>query len=92
VPASVAEGCLEMLRETGLLALNPGPEDTKPARPIEGMTIGQFWVVDEHATGRAGDPRPFGRPRRPRTHWRSKSVLRELPGAGVTLGELSARG
>ena len=92
VPASVAEGCLEMLRETGLLALESRTGAHKPARPLEGMTIGQFWgVVDEHATGRAGDLDLSGDPAA-REHTEIEERLRELPGAGVTLGELSARG
>jgi len=92
VPASVAEGCLEMLRATGLLALESRTGAHKPARPLEGMTIGQFWgVVDEHATGRAGDLDLSADPAA-REHTEIEERLRELPGAGVTLGELSARG
>ncbi|MFZ9461780.1 MAG: YihY/virulence factor BrkB family protein [Opitutales bacterium] len=92
VPASVAEGCLEMLRETGLLALESRTGGHKPARPLEAMTIGQFWgVVDEHATGRAGDLDLSADPAA-REHAEIEGRLRVLPGAGVTLGELSARG
>lgn len=92
VPASVAEGCLEMLRETGLLALESRTGGHKPARPLEAMTIGQFWgVVDEHATGRAGDLDLSADPAA-REHTEIEERLRELPGAGITLGELSARG
>lgn len=92
VPASVAEGCLEMLRATGLLALESRTGGHKPARPLEGMTIGRFWaVVDEHATGRAGDLDLSADPAA-REHTLVEERLRELAGGGVTLGELAARG
>jgi membrane protein len=91
VPASVAEGCLEMLRETGLLALESRTGGHKPARPLEAMSIGQFWiVVDEHATGRAGDLDLSADPAA-REHTMVEERLRELAGGGVTLGELAAR-
>lgn len=92
VPASVAEGCLEMLRATGLLALESRTGGHKPARPLEGMSIGRFWaVVDEHATGRAGDLDLSADPAA-REHTLVEERLRELAGGGVTLGELAARG
>jgi len=91
VPASVAEGCLEMLRETGLLAREARTGGHKPARPLEAMTIGEFWaVVDEHATGRAGDLDLSADPAA-REHTNLEERLRELAGGGVTLGELAAR-
>jgi len=91
VPASVAEGCLEMLRETGLLAREARTGGHKPARPLEAMTIGRFWgVVDEHATGRAGDLDLSADPAA-REHTLVEERLRELAGGGVTLGELAAR-
>jgi membrane protein len=92
VPASVAEGCLQMLRETGLLALESRTGGHKPARPLEAMSIGQFWVVvDEHATGRAGDLDLSADPAA-REHTLVEARLRELAGGGVTLGELAGRG
>jgi membrane protein len=92
VPASVAEGCLEMLRESGLLALESRTGGHKPARPLEAMSIGQFWnIVDEHATGRAGDLDLSADPAA-REHTEVEERLRQLAGGGVTLGELAARG
>jgi hypothetical protein len=92
VPASVAEGCLQMLRETGLLALESRTGGHKPARPLEAMSIGQFWVVvDEHATGRAGDLDLSADPAA-REHTLVEARLREVAGGGVTLGELAGRG
>lgn len=92
VPASVAEGCLQMLRETGLLARETRTGGHMPARPLEAMRIGQFWaVVDEHATGRAGDLDLSADPAA-REHTLVEERLRELAGGGVTLGELAARG
>lgn len=92
VPASVAEGCLEMLRETGLLAREARTGGHKPARPLETMTIGQFWaIVDEHATGRAGDLDLSADPAA-REHTLVEERLRGLAAGGVTLGELAARG
>ena len=92
VPASVAEGCLLMLRETGLLARESHTGGHKPARPLEAMSIGQFWsIVDEHATGRAGDLDLSADPAA-REHTVVEERLRQLAGGGVTLGELAARG
>ncbi len=92
VPASVAEGCLQMLRETGLLALESRTGGHKPARPLEALGLVDFWaIVDEHATGRAvvldlsGDPAA-------RAHGELEERLRGQAGAEVTLGELAARG
>jgi membrane protein len=91
VPASVAEGCLQMLRETGLLVRESLTGGHKPARPLEAMSIGHFWaLVDEHATGRAGDLDLSADPAA-REHTLAEARLRELAGAGVTLGELAAR-
>ncbi len=92
VPASVAEGCLQMLRETGLLALESRTGGHKPARPLEAMSIGQFWsIVDEYASARAGDLDLSADPAA-REHAEIEARLRELAGGGLTLGELSARG
>jgi membrane protein len=92
VPASVAEGCLQMLRETGLLALESRTGGHKPARPLEAMSIGLFWsIVDAHASGCAGDLDLSADPAA-REHGEIEARLRELAGGGVTLGELSARG
>jgi hypothetical protein len=56
------------------------------------MSIGQFWgVVDEHATGRAGDLDLSADPAA-REHTLVESRLRELAGGGVSLGELAGRG
>lgn len=92
VPASVAEGCLEMLRETGLLAPESRTGGHKPARPLEAMGIAQFWaIVDGHATGRAGDLDLTADPAA-REHAEIEERLNGLAGAGMTLGELAARG
>ena len=59
---------------------------------LEAMSIGQFWiVVDEHATGRAGDLDLSADPAA-REHTLVEARLRELAGGGVTLGELAGRG
>jgi membrane protein len=92
VPAAVAEGCLLMLRETGLLSLESRTSGHKPARPLEAMTVAQFWaVVDRHATGRAGDLDLSADPAA-REHDAVEDRLSLLAGGGVTLGELAARG
>jgi membrane protein len=91
VPASVAEGCLQMLRETGLLAVESHTGGHKPARPLEAMTVAHFWsVVDGHATGRAGDLDLTADPAA-REHGAVEDRLSQLAGADVTLGELAAR-
>jgi len=91
VPAAVAEGCLEMLRETGLLAREARTGGHKPARPLEAMSLGQFWaVVDAYATGRTGDL-DFSADPAAREHTSVEERLREHTGGGVTLGELAAR-
>jgi membrane protein len=56
VPATVAEGCLGMLREAGLLAVEAGSGGHRPARPLESMTLGELWtVVDGHMAGSQPD-------------------------------------
>jgi hypothetical protein len=55
------------------------------------MSIGQFWIlIDEHATGRAGDLDLSADPAA-REHTMIEERLRELAAGGVTLGELAAR-
>jgi membrane protein len=57
VPATVAEGCLQMLRDANLLAAESRTGGHKPARPLEPMTVGELWaVVDTHSAGTAGEP------------------------------------
>ena len=57
VPATVAEGCLQMLRDANLLAAESRTGGHKPARPLETMTVGELWaVVDTHSAGTAGEP------------------------------------
>ena len=57
VPATVAEGCLQMLRDANLLASESRTGGHKPARPLEIMTVGELWaVVDTHSAGTAGEP------------------------------------
>ncbi len=91
IPATVADGCLQMLREAGLLAMESRTEGHRPARPLEAMTVGQLWVVvDLHSDSQAGEP-----------DLRSDPAARELslieqrlmqtPASQVTLGELAAR-
>ena len=91
VPASVAEGCLQMLRETGLLALESRTGAHKPARPLEMMSVTQFWtIVDGHGTGRTGDLDLTADPAA-REHVAVEDRLSQLAGGAVTLGELAAR-
>ena len=57
VPATVAEGCLQMLRDAHLLATESRTGGHKPARPLEAMTVGELWaVVDTHSASTAGEP------------------------------------
>ena len=92
VPATVAEGCLRMLRDAGLLAAESRTGGHRPARPLEGMTVGELWaVVDGHATGGGGEPDLTADPAA-----RALSGLEgRLLAAGdgrMTIGELAALG
>jgi membrane protein len=92
VPATVAEGCLQMLRDADLLAAESRTGGHKPARPLEGMTIGELWaVVDTHSAGGAGEPDLTADPAA-----RALGGLEaRLLGAGdgrMTIGELAALG
>jgi membrane protein len=79
VPATVAEGCLQMLRDANLLAAESRTGGHKPARPLEAMSVGALWsVVDTHSAGTAGEP-----------DLTSDSAAKEL---GVIEGSLLANG
>ena len=57
IPAMVAEGCLQMLRQGNLLALESFTGGHKPARPLENMTVGELWaLVDLYTANTAGEP------------------------------------
>lgn len=91
VPASVAEGCLEMLREANLLAAEKRTGGHKPARPLEAMTVGELWsVVDGYAESQAGDPDLTADPAA-RELVRIESDLLSKENSGLTIGELAAR-
>ncbi len=91
VPATVAEGCLQMLRGANLLALESQTGGHKPARPLEPMTVGELWgMVDMYSTGAGGEPDLTSDPA-------AKELLaieRGLLGTAssrLTLGELASR-
>ena len=92
VPATVAEGCLQMLRDANLLAAESRTGGHKPARPLETMTVGELWaVVDTHSAGTAGEPDLTSDPAA-----KELSVIEDnLMTATVskqTLGDLAGRG
>lgn len=91
IPATVADGCLQMLRDAGLLAMESGTEGHRPARPLEAMTVGQLWgIVDLHSDNHAGEPDLRSDPA---AHELSQieQRLMQTPDSLVTLGELAAR-
>lgn len=92
VPATVVEGCLQMLRDANLLAAESRTGGHKPARPLEAMSVGALWsVVDAHSAGTAGEPDLTSDPAAKELGAIEGSLL-EAGGARLTLGELSARG
>lgn len=91
IPATVADGCLQMLREASLLAMESRTEGHRPARPLESMTVGQLWaVVDLHSDNNAGEPDLRSDPAA-RELSLIEQTLMQTPASQVTLGELAAR-
>ena len=91
VPATVAEGCLQMLRDANLLASESRTGGHKPARPLEAMTVGQLWaVVDTHSVGSAGEPDLTSDPAA-KELGDIETTLMEAAESRLTLGELSGR-
>jgi membrane protein len=91
VPATVAEGCLQMLRDANLLAAESRTGGHKPARPLEAMTVGELWaVVDTHSLGTAGEPDLTADPAA-KELCAIESALLVTAASGLTLGELSDR-
>lgn len=91
IPGTVADGCLQMLRDAGLLALESRTEGHRPARPLEEMTIGQLWsIVDLRSDGEAGEPDLRSDPAAQELA-RIEQRLMETSESKLTLGELAAR-
>ena len=89
VPATVAESCLQLLREAGLLSAEAGGGH-RPARPLERMTLGELWtVVDAHMTG--DQPDLSSDPAARALAEAERAVLGAGP-ATLTLGEIARRG
>jgi membrane protein len=92
VPATVAEGCLQMLRDANLLAAESRTGGHKPARPLEPMTVGELWaVVDMHAAGSAGEPDLTSDPAA-RELGAIEQALLGAAASRLTLGDLAGRG
>ncbi|MFM7241478.1 MAG: YihY/virulence factor BrkB family protein [Opitutia bacterium] len=91
ISGTVADGCLQMLRDAGLLALESRTEGHRPARPLEEMTIGQLWsIVDLRSDGEAGEPDLRSDPAAQELA-RIEQRLMETSESKLTLGELAAR-
>lgn len=91
VPATVAEGCLQMLRDANLLAAETRTGGHKPARPLEAMTVGELWaVVDTHSAGSAGEPDLTSDPAAKELGAIEGSLM-VTEASRLTLGELAAR-
>lgn len=90
VPATVAESCLGLLRDAGLLAAEAGTGGHRPARPLERMTLGELWqVVDSHMAG--GRPDLSADPAARALEEAERALLGEAGPAAVTLGEIARR-
>jgi len=91
IPATVADGCLQMLRDAGLLAMESRTEGHRPARPLESMTVGQLWgVVDLHSDNQAGEPDLRSDPAAKELA-QIEQRLMQTPDSQITLGELADR-
>ena len=92
IPGTVADGCLQMLRDAGLLALESRTEGHRPARPLEDMTVGQLWsIVDLRADDDIGEPDLRSDPAAQELA-RIEQRLMETTESKMTLGEMAARG
>jgi membrane protein len=91
VPATVVEGCLQMLRDANLLAAETRTGGQKPARPLEAMTVGELWsVVDTYSTGTAGEPDLTADPAAKELGAIERSLMAEAA-SRQTLGDLAGR-
>ncbi len=91
IPGTVAEGCLLMLREAGLLAIESHTAGHRPARPLEDMTVGELWAtVDLRSYNNAGEP-DLGSDPAAKELTAIENRLMTGPEAKLTLGELAAR-
>jgi hypothetical protein len=91
VPATVAEGCLQMLRDANLLAAETRTGGHKPAQPLEAMTVGALWtVVDSHSAGTAGEPDLTSDPAAKELGL-IEADLMATAASKLTLGELAGR-
>lgn len=91
VPATVAEGCLQMLRDANLLAAESRTGGHKPAQPLEAMTVGALWtVVDSHSAGTAGEPDLTSDPAAKELGL-IEADLMATAASKLTLGELAGR-
>ncbi len=91
VPAGVAEDCLQMLRDAGLLTAELPESGHKPARPIDQMTVGELWsIVDMRTTGGTDEPDLTSDPAA-KALLAIEQALLETAGSRLTLGELAAR-
>ena len=91
VPATVAEGCLQMLRDANLLAAESRTGGHKPARPLESMTVGELWaVVDTHSAGTAGEPDLTSDPAAKELSVIEQSLMATVA-SRQTLGDLAGR-
>lgn len=91
VPATVVEGCLQMLRDANLLAAESRTGGHKPARPLEVMTVGELWaVVDTHSAGTAGEPDLTSDPAAKELSVIEQSLMATAT-SQQTLGELAGR-
>ena len=91
VPATVAEGCLQMLRDANLLAAESRTGGHKPARPLEAMSVGELWAfVDRHSLGNAGEPDLTSDPAA-KALGKIEVDLLNAAASKVTLGELALR-
>lgn len=92
IPGTVADGCLQMLRDAGLLALESRTEGHRPARPLEAMTVGQLWsIVDLRSDGDAGEPDLRSDPAAKELALIERRLM-ETEESKLTLGEMAARG
>ena len=91
IPSTAVEGCLQMLRDAGLLAAERFTEGHRPARPLEKMTVGELWnLVDGRSHGHVGEPDLSSDPAALELSRIEKRLLSGHETA-LTLGELAAK-
>lgn len=91
IPGTVVEGCLLMLREAGLLAIESQTAGHRPARPLESMTVGELWAtVDLRSYNNAGEPDLGSDPAAKELNAIENRLMAGAE-AKLTLGELAGR-